>query len=129
MPDDYISRKYFSIVENYEKLPASMTDGLGNLEVKEPDPIKQIPSFRKLINGDYQTATIKSDKNISSSIKLFFNNLPSFQQFKNDDNLDWVIISRVSLITHTWIIRPCLHGLGVLFFLPSSWDLNFAACF
>ena len=91
MPDDEISRKYFSIVENYEKLPASMTDGLGNLEVKEPEPIKQIPSFRKLINGDYQTATSKSDKNISSSIKCFFNNLPSFQQFKNNDNLDWVI--------------------------------------
>ena len=85
MPDDEISRKYFSIVENYEKLPASMTDGLGNLEVKEPEPIKQIP------NGDYQTATSKSDKNISSSIKFFFNNLPSFQQFKNNDNLDWVI--------------------------------------
>ncbi len=68
MPDDDISRKYFSIVEYYEKLPASMTDGLGNLEVKEPEPIKQVPSFRKLINGDYQTATSKSDKNISSSI-------------------------------------------------------------
>ena len=91
MPDDEISRKYFSIVENYEKLPASMTDGLGNLEVKEPEPIKQIPLFRKLINGDYPTATSKSDKNISSSIKFFFNNLPSFQQFKNNDNLDWVI--------------------------------------
>ena len=39
MPDDEISRKYFSIVENYEKLPASMVDGLGNLEVKEPEPI------------------------------------------------------------------------------------------
>ena len=59
MPDDEISRKYFSIVENYEKLPASMSDGLGNLEVKEPDPIKQIPSFRKLMNGDYQTTTSK----------------------------------------------------------------------
>ena len=59
MPDDYISRKYFSIVENYEKLPASMTDGLGNLELRSSDPIKQIPSFRKLINGDYQTTTSK----------------------------------------------------------------------
>ena len=90
-PDDDISRKYFSIVEYYEKLPASMIDGLGNLEVKEPEPIKQIPSFRKLVNGDYQTATSKSDKNISASIKFFVNNLPSFQQFKNNDNLDWVV--------------------------------------
>ena len=90
-PDDDISQKYFSIVENYEKLPASMTDGMGNLEVKEPEPIKQIPSFHKLINGDYHTATSKSDKNIASSIKFFVNNLPSFQQFKNNDNLDWVV--------------------------------------
>lgn len=90
-PDDNITRKYFSIVENYEKLPASMVDGLGNLEVKEQEPIKEIPSFRKLVNGDYQTATSKSDKNIAASIKFFFNNLPSFQQFKNNDNLDWVV--------------------------------------
>jgi len=90
-PDDEITRKYFEIVENYERLPASIVDGLGNLEVKEPEPIKEIPSFNKLINGHYQTAQSKSDKNISSSIKFFFNNLPSFKQFKNQDNLDWVV--------------------------------------
>ena len=90
-PDDEITRKYFEIVENYERLPASMVDGLGNLEVKEPEPIKEIPSFNRLINGNYQTAQSKSDKNIASSIKFFFNNLPSFKQFKNQDNLDWVV--------------------------------------
>ena len=91
IPDDEITQKYNQIVENYENLPASLVDGLGNLEVRDPEPIKEIPSLRKLINGDYQTASSKSDKNIASSIKFFVNNLPSFQQFKNDDNLDWVV--------------------------------------
>ena len=29
-----------------------MVDGLGNLEVKESEPIKEIQSFRKIINGE-----------------------------------------------------------------------------
>ena len=57
----------------------------------EPVSISEIPLFCKLINGDYQMATSKSDKKIASSIQFFVNNLPSFQQFKNNDNLDWVV--------------------------------------
>ena len=61
-PDDAITQKYFQIVEHYENLPASLIDGLGNLEVIDPEPIKEIPSFRKLVNGDYHTASSKSEK-------------------------------------------------------------------
>ena len=45
----------------------------------------------KLINGDYQTAQSKSDYNIVTSIKFFTNNLPSFQQYKDQDELDWLV--------------------------------------
>jgi hypothetical protein len=68
-----------------------MQSGLGNLEVKEPEPIKHTPLLSKLINGDYQTAQSKSDKNIATSIKFFFNNLPSFTRYKDKDELDWVV--------------------------------------
>jgi hypothetical protein len=37
-PNDYINGKYFEVVEYYEKLPASIQLGLGNLEVIEPAP-------------------------------------------------------------------------------------------
>jgi len=90
-PDDHITDQYFTVVEYYEKLPASIQTGLGNLEVKEPEPIKHIPLLSKLLNGDYHTAQSKSDKNIATSIKFFVNNLPSFQQYKGQDELDWVV--------------------------------------
>ncbi len=84
-PNDYVTDKYFEVVEYYEKLPALIQSGLGNLEVIEPEPIKQTPLLSKLINGDYHTAQSKSDKNIATSIKFFINNLPSFKQYKNQD--------------------------------------------
>jgi hypothetical protein len=90
-PNDYITDKYFEVVEYYDKLPATMQSGLANLEVKESEPIKHTPLLSKLINGDYQTAQSKSDNNIATSIKFFINNLPSFQQYKDQDKLDWVV--------------------------------------
>ena len=90
-PNDYITDKYFEVVEYYDKLPATMQSGLANLEVKESEPIKHTPLLSKLINGDYQTAQSKSDNNIATSIKFFLNNLPSFQQYKDQDKLDWVV--------------------------------------
>jgi len=91
-PNDYITDKYFEVVEYYDKLPATMQSGLANLEVKESEPIKHTPLLSKLINGDYQTAQSKSDNNIATSIKFFINNLPSFQQYKDQDKLDWLSI-------------------------------------
>jgi hypothetical protein len=104
-PNDYITDKYFEVVEYYEKLPASLQVGLGNLEVIEPEPIKHTPLLSKLINGDYHTAQSKSDKNIATSIKFFSNNLPSFKQYKNQDELDWVVqhhrLLTLELLTYT----------------------------
>lgn len=90
-PDDIITDRYLKLMEDFEKIPAIIAEGFANLEVKEPEPIKQIPLFSKLINGDYQTAQSKSDKNIATSIKFFFNNLPSFTRYKDKDELDWVV--------------------------------------
>ena len=90
-PNDAITQKYNQIVENYEYLPASLIDGLGNLEMLFTENIKENPSRQKLVNGDYQTASSKSDKNIAASIKFFVNNLPSFTQFKNEDDLSWIL--------------------------------------
>ncbi len=66
-PNYYITDKYFEVVDYYEKLPASVQLGLGNLEVIEPDPIKLTPLLTKLMNGEYHTAQSKSDKNIATS--------------------------------------------------------------
>ena len=49
-PNDAITQKYNQIVEYHENLPASMVDGLGNLEVVDQEPIKEIPLCRKLEN-------------------------------------------------------------------------------
>jgi hypothetical protein len=90
-PNDNITDKYFEVVVYYEKLSASIQLGLGNLEVIEPEPIKHTPLLTKLINCGYHTAQRQSCKNIATSIKLFSSNLPSFKQYKNQNELDRVI--------------------------------------
>ena len=63
-----------------------MQSGLGNLEVKEPEPIKHTPLLSKLINGDYQTAQSKSDNNIATSIKFFKITCHHFSNIKTKTN-------------------------------------------
>jgi len=75
--------------------------GVANLELKDEykKPIKKIPLFSKLVNGDYETASSKSDKiNIACSIKFFYNNLASFKQYKNQDDITWVINNHRQLV-------------------------------
>ncbi len=75
--------------------------GVANLELN-PDlvkPIKRIPLFSKLSNGEYEIAGCKSDKtNVAGSIRLFRNNLASFVQYKNDDDISWVIHQHRQLV-------------------------------
>ena len=112
LPKDYITDRYFEVVEYYDKLPASMQSILGNLEVKEPEPIKHTPLLSKLVNGDYQTAQSKSDNNIATSIKFFLNNLPSFQQYKNQDELDWVVNNH-RLLSYELLLYTLNHNSSV----------------
>jgi len=80
---------------------APETFGVANLELN-PDlvkPIKRIPLYSKLSKGEYETAGSKSDKtNIAGSIKFFRNNLASFVQYKNDDDISWVIHQHRQLV-------------------------------
>ncbi len=80
IPNDHITKDYYEIAEIYPEIPESMIYGLGDLEVKTPEPIKEKPSLTKLINGDYQTEQSKSDKNIATSIRFFvkkFTDIPT----------------------------------------------------
>ena len=101
-PNDNTTKLYQEVTEKLGSLlPANFhlypdiegAFGLANLELKPEliKPMKRIPLFSKLQNGDYEIATHKSDKNISATIKFFRNNLPSFERFKNQDDLSWVI--------------------------------------
>jgi len=76
--------------------------GVANLELN-PDlvkPIKRIPLYSKLERGEYETAGSKSDKtNIAGSIKFFRNNLASFVQYKETDDISWVIHKHRQLVT------------------------------
>ena len=67
--------------------------GVANLELNKDlvKPIKRVPLFSKLENGEYQIASSQSDKNISATIKFFRNNLASFVKYKDDDDISWVI--------------------------------------
>jgi hypothetical protein len=101
-PDDDVTDRYNKSMEYWlDKLPASFTDGLGNKELfdKYYKPIKQVVSFKSLEKGDYETQGSKSDKNIAKVILFFVRNLPSFKQYKDTDNLSWMINQHRLLIT------------------------------
>ncbi len=75
--------------------------GVGNLELN-PDLVrtmKRIPLYSKLEKGEYKIAQSKSDKtNIAGSIKFFRNNLASFIQYKETDDISWVIHQHKQLV-------------------------------
>ena len=54
-----------------------------------PVDIKQTVLLSKLVNGDYHTATSKSDKNIASGIKTLLK-IPELQKYDKDDLTDFV---------------------------------------
>jgi len=107
-PKDKITKVYKEATEKLKDiLPANFmlyddvegAIGIANLELKDEykKPIKKIPLYSKLEKGDYETATSKSDKNISASVKFFRNNLPSFKKFKSQDDISWVIVHHRAL--------------------------------
>ena len=101
-PQDHITGMYATVTDNLNDfLPANFrligrqkeAFGVANLELKAEyvKPIKKTPLYSKLEAGDYQTAGSNSDKNIAGSIKFFRNNLPGFQQYKDNDDISWVV--------------------------------------
>ena len=101
-PDDNITEMYMILSDIYNDfLPANFrlykdekeAFGVANLELKPEyvKPIKRTPLYSKLKAGEYETASSKSDKNIAASINFFRNNFPLLQQYKDSDDISWVI--------------------------------------
>ena len=109
-PKDFITKRYDEVdtvlSQKYdekfdERLPVFISNGIMNLAVK-PNLIEQPKKkvlFSKLSQGEYETKGSKSDKtNITSSIKFFRNKLPSFEEYKDEDDLNYIIHSRRLLV-------------------------------
>ena len=101
-PADTITSRYMTATDELmDVLPATFllvhdapeSFGVANLELKREyvKPIVSIPSYSKLNNKEYETQQTKSDKNIAASIKFFRNQLPSFQQYNEDDDISLVV--------------------------------------
>lgn len=101
IPNDTITRRFKEVLKSYQNLPASFyfdddikeSFGLPLLELKKSiiRPIKEIPLLNKLTNGDYQTEKSKTDYKIVKDINFFINNLPSFNKYKNVNDLSFII--------------------------------------
>ena len=102
LPKDKLTDRYLKVLDLYEdRLPANFylikelpeSFALPILDVKKSasKPIKKIPSFKKLIDKEYETESSKSDETIVKHMKFFTNHLPSFKKYKDKDDLSWVI--------------------------------------
>jgi hypothetical protein len=80
-------------------LPASFLDGVPTLEIKAE--FKKLPKrtliFSELEKGEYHTAGSNSDKHNASRLRTIMNNLPSFKQYKDRDNLEWIFEEHLTL--------------------------------
>jgi hypothetical protein len=101
-PDDSTTEMYILMSDGFNDfLPANFrlikgekeAFGVANLELKPEyvKPIKRIPLYSKLAAGDYEGGGSNSDKNIAATIKFFRNNLTVFKQYKDSDDISWVI--------------------------------------
>ena len=101
-PSDTLTKRYMRATDQLitilpatfmliEDVPESF--GVANLELKGEylKPIVSIPLFSKLKSKEYETQQSKSDTNIAASITFFRNQLPSFQQYQEDDDISWVV--------------------------------------
>jgi len=105
MPNDSINTEYEQLTaeyaERFNDLPYVFLNGIAQLEVNKEfqQPIKERISFKKLKEGFYEIKSSKSDKtNISNTISFFRKNLPSFKQYKDDDDITWVALEDRKLL-------------------------------
>ena len=82
----------------YKDIPESYGPPLLELKKEYIKPIKRIPLLSKLKNSEYQTEKSKSDYKIVKDIKFITNNLPSFKEYKNTDDLTYIINNHRLLI-------------------------------
>jgi len=104
-PNDNINKEYEQLTTDYAErfndFPFVFLNGIAQLEVKKEfqQPIKERVSFKKLKEGFYEIKSSKSDKtNISNTISFFRKNLPSFKQYKDNDDISWVALEDRKLL-------------------------------
>ena len=113
-PNDNITEMYIAVSDAFNDfLPANFrlikgekeAFGCANLELKPEyiKPIKRVPLYSKLEAGDYQIASSNSDKNIAATIKFFRNNFPLLQQYKDSDDINWVIHEHRTLVVEIFL--------------------------
>jgi hypothetical protein len=93
IPLDNITKEIKTVLPLYNgRLPESFNK-LPIIKLKKEflRPIKVIPSFKKLANGDYHNEKTKSDPQIASHIKFFINNFDPFRKYKDVDDLTYII--------------------------------------
>lgn len=97
-PEDYIelsdaiADQYKEVIQDgyYRyKLPSSMLDAaLPIMQEQEVLPIKNIPLYSVLKKRCY-----------GRSVEFFVNNLPSFKQYREQDDISWIVTERRLLAT------------------------------
>jgi hypothetical protein len=92
IPKDEINKELEDIITKMgDFLPEGFQNGVAQMEIKpkKKEKPKQIKKD-ELVAGTYHSKGSKSDKNIASTIKAWTNNLPSFKQYKDDNDLTWI---------------------------------------
>jgi hypothetical protein len=94
VPKDYITKRFATVLKtpHYQNsLAPTILKGLCNLQEKTTLRIKTVPLYSKLVSGEYQKGFANYDKtNTKASIDIFVQ-LPSFTQYRNRDELDWIV--------------------------------------
>lgn len=90
-PNDDIKRRFdeldFSRFEGVKTIR-----GLANYEIPNIDSMEiNTVSFQRFKDGEYQKGRSNSDARAAERIKSFTSKLQSFQQYKNQDSLDWIV--------------------------------------
>ena len=92
-PDDDITERLDSLDYSKHSFTIGLQSGITNFELKNIDriPLKQV-LFSKFKNRGYETTKSKSDAEVyTDKIKKFMNQFPSFEKYKTEDDLSWIV--------------------------------------
>jgi hypothetical protein len=91
-PDDEITQRLEELDYSKHTYTIFLLNGITNYELKNIDTIELKPvSMKKLQDGEYENERTKSDARYAKKIQKFVNQFPSFQRYKPDDDLTWII--------------------------------------
>lgn len=97
VPNDDLTKETINIIKKIKHidLPDTFFSNIALYELKKDVKIKQKQQvfLDKLTNKEYETKSSKSDYNIVSNIKAWTNNYPLLKQYKDENNLQYIIDS------------------------------------